>query len=110
MQQDTMIGVWLGWFGWLAFPALFPQGVGATLLSGVSGIIFGIIGLAMILVLGGTVVLLLRLVASLGGSFSGFFGDLGSEYFARYIGWCIVPVALWALGNALLSMIALGVI
>ena len=110
MQQDTMIGVWLGWFGWLAFPALFPQGVGATLLSGVSGIIFGIIGLAMILVLGGAVVLLLRLVASLGGSFSGFFGDLGSEYFARYIGWCIVPVALWALGNALLSMIALGVI
>ena len=110
MQQDTMIGVWLGWFGWLAFPALFPQGVGATLLSGVSGIIFGIIGLAMILVLGGAVVLLLRLVASLGGSFSGFFGDLGSEYFARYIGWCIVPVALWTLGNALLSMIALGVI
>ena len=110
MQQDTMIGVWLGWFGWLAFPALFPQGVGATLLSGVSGIIFGVIGLAMILVLGGAVVLLLRLVASLGGSFSGFFGDLGSEYFARYIGWCIVPVALWALGNALLSMIALGVI
>tara|TARA_B110000003_G_C16514641_1_gene482559 strand:- start:93 stop:1013 length:921 start_codon:yes stop_codon:yes gene_type:complete len=110
MQQDTMIGVWLGWFGWLAFPALFPQGVGATLLSGVSGIIFGVIGLAMILVLGGAVVLLLRLVASLGGSFSGFFGDLGSEYFARYIGWCIVPVALWALSNALLSMIALGVI
>ena len=110
MQQDTMIGVWLGWFGWLAFPALFPQGVGATLLSGVSGIIFGVIGLAMILVLGGAVVLLLRLVASLGGSFSGFFGDLGSEYFARYIGWCIVSVALCALSNALLSMIALGVI
>jgi len=110
MQQDTMIGVWLGWFGWLAFPALFPQGVGATLLSGVSGILFGIIGLVMILVLGGAVVLLLRLVASLGGSFSGFFGDLGSEYFARYIGWCIVPVALWALGNTLLSMLALGVI
>ena len=110
MQQDTMIGIWLGWFGWLAFPALFPQGIGATMLSGGSGIIFAIIGLVLILVLGGAVTLLLRLVASLGGSFSGFFGDLGSDSFARYTGWCIVPIALWTLGNTLLSLIDIGLI
>ena len=110
MQRDTMIGIWLGWFGWLAFPSLFPQGVGATMLSGIFGIFFGIFGLLLIVLLGGAVVLLLRFIASLGGNISLMFGDLGEDTFARYSGWCIVPIALWSFGNSLISLMNIGII
>ena len=110
MQRDTMIGIWLGWFGWLAFPSLFPQGVGATMLSGIFGIFFGIFGLLLIVLLGGAVVLLLRFIASLGGNISLMFGDLGEDAFARYSGWCIVPIALWSFGNSLISLMNIGII
>ena len=110
MQRDVLIGIWLGWFGWLAFPALFPQGVGATMLSGIFGIFFGIFGLLFIILLGGAVVLLLRFIASLGGNISLMFGDLGEDTFARYSGWCIVPIALWSFGNSLISLMNIGII
>lgn len=110
MQRDVLIGIWLGWFGWLTFPALFPQGVGATMLSGIFGIFFGIFGLLFIILLGGAVVLLLRFIASLGGNISLMFGDLGEDTFARYSGWCIVPIALWSFANSLISLMNLGII
>jgi hypothetical protein len=110
MQRDSLIGIWIGWFGWLAFPALFSQGVGAAMLSGASGIFFGILGVIMIVLLGGAVTLLLRFIASLGGSISRLFGELGSESFAQYSGWCLIPVALWAIGNTIISLLDIGVI
>jgi len=110
MQRDTMIGIWLGWFGWLSFPSLFPQGVGATMLSGIFGIFYGIFGLLLIILLGGAVVLLLRFITSLGGNLSLMFGDLGEDFYARYSGWCIAPVALWSFGNSLISLMNLGII
>ncbi len=110
MQRDTLIGIWLGWFGWLAFPSLFPQGIGATMLSGVFGIFYGVFGLLLIILLGGAVVLLLRFIASLGGNFSLMFGDLGEDSFARYSGWCIVPIALWSFGNSVISLLNIGLI
>lgn len=110
MQRDTMIGIWLGWFGWLAFPALFPQGIGATMLSGIFGIFFSVLGFVFIVLLGGAVVLLLRFIASLGGIFSRMFGDMGEEYFGRYSGWCILPVALWASVNSIISLFKIGIL
>jgi len=110
MKRDTLLGIWVGWFGWLAFPALFSQGVGAAMLSGVSGIFFGTFGFILIILLGGSVILLLRFIASLGGPISRFFGEIGSESFAQYSGWCLIPVALWALGNTIISLLDLGVI
>jgi len=110
MMRDVMIGVWFGWFGWLAFPSLFPQGIAATLLSGFVGVIFGILGLALIILLGGAVVLILRLVGSIGGSITLFLGELGSDDYARFSGWCILPVALWAAINSLLSMLSIGLL
>ena len=38
MERDLLIGIWFGWFGLLAFPALFPQAIGAAVLSGIGGI------------------------------------------------------------------------
>ncbi len=110
MQRDVLIGIWLGWFGWLAFPSLFPQGVGATMLSGIFGIFAGVFGLLLMILLGGAVVLLLRFITSLGGNISLMFGDLGEDFFARYSGWCIVPIALWSFGNSLISLMNIGVI
>ena len=110
MKRDTLIGIWMGWFGWFAFPALFSQGVGAAILSGVSGIFFGGFGFILIILLGGATVLLLRIVASLGGSISRLFGEYGFESYAQYSGWCIVPLALWSIGNTILSMLEIGIL
>ena len=110
MKRDTLIGIWMGWFGWFAFPALFSQGVGAAILSGVSGIIFGGFGFILIILLGGATVLLLRIIASLGGSISRLFGEYGFESYAQYSGWCIVPLALWSIGNTILSMLEIGIL
>ena len=109
MKRDTLIGIWMGWFGWFAFPALFSQGVGAAMLSGASGIFFGSIGFILIVLLGGATVLMLRIIASLGGSISRLFGEYGFESFAQYSGWCIVPLALWSIGNSVLSMLEIGI-
>ena len=110
MKRDTLIGIWMGWFGWFAFPALFSQGVGAAILSGVSGIFFGSFGFILIILLGGATVLLLRIIASLGGSISRLFGEYGFESYAQYSGWCIVPLALWSIGNTILSMLEIGIL
>ena len=110
MKRDTLIGIWMGWFGWFAFPALFSQGVGAAILSGASGIFFGSIGLILIILLGGATVLLLRIIASLGGSISRLFGEYGFESYAQYSGWCIAPLALWSIGNSILSMLEIGIL
>ena len=80
------------------------------MLSGIFGIFFGIFVLLFIILLGGTVVLLLRFIASLGGNISLMFGDLGEDTFARYSGWCIVPIALWSFGNSLISLMNIGII
>ncbi len=110
MKRDTLIGIWMGWFGWFAFPALFSQGVGAAILSGASGIFFGSIGFILIILLGGATVLLLRIIASFGGSISRLFGEYGFESYAQYSGWCIVPLALWSIGNSILSMLEIGIL
>ena len=110
MQRDVTVGVWLGWFGWFAFPSLFPQGISAALLSGISGIFFGVLGLIFIIILGGAVVLLLRTVGTFGGWITLMVGELGTEDYTRFVGWCILPVAIWATANAIISMMNIGVI
>ena len=110
MQRDVMLGIWLGWFGWFAFPSLFPQGVSAALISGISGLFFGVFGLICIIALGGAVVLLLRTLGTFGGWITLMFGEMGTDDYTRFAGWCILPVALWASANAVISMMNIGVI
>jgi hypothetical protein len=110
MERDLLIGIWFGWFGLLAFPALFPQAVGAAFLSGFGGIIRSMISLVLILVLGGLAVLSLRLIAAVGGPISRLFGRFGAESFTQFVGWLILPLAIWVTINSVLASINAGLL
>jgi hypothetical protein len=110
MERDLLIGIWFGWFGLLAFPALFPQAVGAAFLSGIGGIIRSLISLVLILLLGGLAVLSLRLIAAVGGPISRLFGRFGAESFTQFVGWLILPLAIWVTINSVLASINVGLL
>ena len=110
MERDVLIGAWFGWFGWLAFPSLIQQGVGASILSGGSGILYGAVFLLGIVLMGGLAVLFLRWAAAIGGPFSRLFGKFGSEVFAEFVGWCLVPVSIWAIVNSIIAASRFGLV
>ena len=62
MQRDVLLGVWLGWVGWLSFPALYPQGVASSMLSGPLGIGFGLFYMFWLTLFAGAVVLIIRFI------------------------------------------------
>ena len=110
MDRDVLLGIWMGWFGWLAFPILFTQAVGSSVLAGGSGISMALFFLLLFLFSGGFVVLLLRIVSSWGGPFSRLFGKFGGEVFAQFVGWILTPMALWMAVSATLNVLELGVV
>ena len=110
MDRDVLLGVWMGWFGWLAFPHLFPQAVGSSILAGGSGIAMAVFFLLLFTLSGGFVVLLLRIVSSWGGPFSRLFGKFGGDVFAQFVGWILTPMALWMAVNAAINVVELGVL
>ena len=110
MDRDVLLGIWMGWFGWLAFPNLFTQSVGSSILAGGSGIGMAIFFLFLFTLSGGLVVLLLRIVSSWGGPFSRLFGKFGGEVFAQFVGWILTPIALWMAINATITVFELGVL
>lgn len=109
LDRDVLLGVWLGWFGWLSFPSLFPQGIGATALLGVGGAFMAVLFLILYVLIGGFVVLMLRIVSSWGGPFSRLFGKFGGEVFAQFVGWVLLPVALWVGVNTAINAMELGI-
>ena len=110
MERDLLIGIWFGWFGLLAFPALFPQAIGAAFLSGIGGIFRALISLLIILALGGLAVLSLRLIAAVGGPISRLFGRFGAESFTQFVGWLTLPLAIWVTINAILTSMNVGLL
>jgi hypothetical protein len=110
MERDVLLGIWFAWFGVLAFPALFTQGVAASMLSGFGGIVSGSINLILYLILGGLSILFLRLIAAVGGPVSRVFGRYGAESFTQFVGWCLVPISLWVTANAIITSSLFGII
>ena len=110
MNRDVLLGVWLGWFGWLTFPNLFTQSVASTALAGGSGLAMAFFFLLLFTFSGGFVVFILRIVASWGGPFSRLFGKFGGEVFAQFVGWILTPMAIWMAVNATLNVLELGVL
>ncbi|MGB2017893.1 MAG: hypothetical protein ACPHX2_04970 [Candidatus Poseidoniaceae archaeon] len=110
LARDVLLGVWVGWFAWFAEPAMFAQGVGAAMLSGFGGVLIGVLNAIMFAFVAGLVVLLLRLVAGIGGPLSRMFGLYGAESFARFSGWALVPIGVWVTINHVLFLISIGVL
>jgi hypothetical protein len=109
MERDVLLGIWFAWFGILAFPALFSQGVGAAMLSGVGGIFSGTLNLILYVALGGFCILILRLLAAIGGPISRIFGRYGAEAFTQFVGWCLVPISIWVTTNAIITSSIFGI-
>ena len=83
MDRDVLLGIWMGWFGWLAFPNLFTGRWFVVLASG-SGIV-ALFFLLLFLFSGGFVVLLLHRFV-VGRSVLRLFGKFGGEVFAQFVG------------------------
>jgi hypothetical protein len=110
LSRDVLLGVWVGWFAWFAEPAMFAQGVGAAMMSGVGGVFIGLLNGVLFAFVAGLVVLLLRIVAGLGGPLSRLFGLYGAESFARFSGWALVPIGVWVAINHVLFLASIGVL
>ncbi|MGY8670325.1 MAG: hypothetical protein ACKVJ7_04665 [Candidatus Poseidoniales archaeon] len=110
VERDLLLGFYLGWFTFFAFPAGLSQGVGAVVLTGGFGWIKGPFLLLMHMLMFGLVILIIRFVASWGGPVSRMFGRSGADIFARALGWAMVPLALWVLADRILESMANGFI
>ena len=110
MQRDVFLGVFIGWFSWLADPALIAQGVGATALNGGLSILFAILILIGHILVSGLTVLILRIVASWGGPISNLFGKFGADSFARFMGLVLIPISIWVTVNSILALFSIGVL
>ena len=109
MQRDVLLGLWAGWMAWFVNPMWFQQGVGSTALLGGTSIAMALFLFVVYLLFAGIAILCLRFVASWGGPFSRLFGKFGSEVFAQFVGWALVPIAIWALMNTVFSLSHIGI-
>ena len=108
VERDLLIGFWMGWFIWLAYPALLPQGVAALTMTGGMNYVFGPFMLLIHVLTAGILTLVIRFVASWGGSVSQAFGSFGSGPFSQALGWALIPISLWALANAIIHASNIG--
>ncbi len=69
VERDLLIGFWMGWFIWLAFPATLTHGVTATTMTGGVGYALGPLLLILHVLTAGVLTLLIRFIASWGGLF-----------------------------------------
>ena len=63
-ERDLLIGFWMGWFIWLAYPATLPQAVAATTLTGGMGYLMGPLMFFVHVLAAGVLTLLIRFIAS----------------------------------------------
>ncbi len=108
VERDLLIGFWMGWFIWLANPALLPQGVAAITMTGGFGILSGPFMLILHILIAGVLTLIIRFVASWGGSLSRAFGSFGSGPFSEALGWALIPISLWALTGGIIDAYNIG--
>jgi len=110
VERDLLIGFWLGWFIWLANPAILTQGVVALTLTGGISYLFGPIMLILHILTAGLLTLIIRFVASWGGPLSRAFGSFGSGPFSQALGWALIPISVWALANSVIYARNIGML
>jgi len=94
----------------LAFPATLPQGVAATTMTGGIGYLLGPVLLLVHILVAGVLTLLIRFVASWGGTVSRAFGSFGSGPFSEALGWALIPISLWCLVNGIIHASNIGLL
>ena len=110
VERDLLIGFWMGWFIWLAYPAILSQGVAAVIMTGGMNYVFGPLLLITHILIAGVLTLIIRFVASWGGPISRTFGSFGSGPFSEALGWALIPISLWALTNGIINAFNIGLI
>ena len=110
VERDLLIGFWMGWFIWLAFPATLIQGVTATTMTGGVGYALGPLLLILHVLTAGVLTLIIRFIASWGGPISRAFGSFGSQPFSQALGWALIPISLWCLVNGVFYASDIGVL
>jgi hypothetical protein len=109
VERDLLIGFWMGWFVFMAHPALLAQGVAAMTLTGGMNWLMGPLNLILICLIVGLLTLIIRIIATWGGPISRAFGSFGSQPFSEALGWALVPISIWLLIDAVLDAMAMGV-
>ena len=108
VERDLLIGFWMGWFIWLANPAILTQGVVALTLTGGINYLFGPVMLIVHILAAGVLTLIIRFVSSWGGPLSRAFGSFGSGPFSEALGWALIPISIWALANGIIHASNIG--
>ena len=108
VERDLLIGFWMGWFIWLANPAILSQGVAAVILTGGFNYVTGIFYLFTYILAAGLLTLAIRFIASWGGPLSRAFGSFGSGPFAEALGWALIPVSIWVLADTIIHAMNIG--
>lgn len=109
--RDVMLGHWLAWISWFAMPLLIPQGIGAAATASLTGLLIAPFNLLLHLLVAGGLVLMLRVIAAVGGPFSRMAANFGHEEIPRLWGCLLIGMALWwilwlvmgPIGNTLFS-------
>ena len=110
VERDLLIGFWMGWFIWLANPALLSQGVAALTMTGGLNYLFGPFMLIVHCLMAGLLTLIIRFVASWGGPISRAFGSFGSGPFSEALGWALIPISIWVLADIIINASNIGII
>ena len=108
VERDLLIGFWMGWFIWLANPAILTQGVVALTMTGGINYLFGPVMLIVHILAAGVLTLIIRFVSSWGGPLSRAFGSFGSGPFSEALGWALIPISIWALANGIIHASNIG--
>jgi hypothetical protein len=94
-SRDVILGHWLAWLSWFAFPLMIPQGIGALASASLTGMILAPLSLIAHCLIAGLVVLLLRSIATIMGPISRLIGMLGHKEAPRLWGCLLIGMALW---------------
>ena len=109
--RDVLLGHWLAWLSWFAYPLMIPQGIGSVASASLTGLVLSPVMLIFHCLVAGFVILLLRAIASIGGPFSRLLGYLGHSESPRLWGCLLIGMAVWwfvwlligPIGNVLLT-------
>ncbi|MEC7757270.1 MAG: hypothetical protein VX621_05625 [Candidatus Thermoplasmatota archaeon] len=102
-SEDVYLGLWLAWISWLIQPTLIAQGVGSLARSGLLGLAISPLFLFSFVISAGFVVLILRSVSLVFGSYSRILGMISLGVRPRAWGLIVGIMGAWTLFSIILG-------